>query len=641
MPGAILAASSIPAAPKRAPPPAQNVGKRRKRIKAPQRLERKVLYNNVFSGPLVLLEKGRGEGGVELFRVPRSILQSKIAAEIPQLLRAAEEALAAGYHVAGYFAYELGYLFEPRFAYFQWPQSAVPLMWLGVFDHPEIRDAADCERLLPASGRAHIGRLDLEWSEADYESKFSRLHEWIRAGDLYQANLTFRARFSFAGDTRALYHDLKRHACAAHCAYIDDGDRQILSLSPELFFELSADGIIRTKPMKGTAARGVTAATDSLNRAHLLASEKERAENLMIVDLMRNDLSRIAEIGSVTVEKLFEVETYPTVHQLVSTVAARVNVPMRIANVVRALFPCGSVTGAPKIRAMEVIRALEDSPRGIYCGAIGTFAPDGSARFNVAIRTLTIRQEQGELGIGGGIVFDSRSAFEYGECLLKARYYQNTRVPISLIETLRWSPDNGFVRLERHLARITASSRTFGISFDRTMALEYLRAAVDGAKTQMHVRLTLSEEGQVVAAAEPLMLRDARSWTFTVSPIRVRSDDVLLRHKTSRRELFDSERERVGGECGADEVLFVNERNEVTEGSRTNVFVALAGMLLTPALSCGLLDGCLRSEMIEQHRCDEAVLGPNDLLRADAVFVGNSLRGLIPALPAPACTAAV
>ena len=240
---------------------------------------------------------------------------------------------------------------------------------------------------------------------------------------------------------------LRARSAAAHGAFIDDGERQILSLSPELFFDLSPDGQLTAKPMKGTIARGADLQSDADARAALAASVKDRAENLMIVDLLRNDLGRIAEIGSVRVEDLFAVETYPTLHTMVSTVKARLKPGSDIAAIVRALFPCGSITGAPKIRAMEIIRELEASPRGVYCGAIGHFAPDGSARFNVAIRTLTIRGGAGELGIGGAVVQDSASGAEYDECLLKARYYEAARRPLELIETLRWSPDEGFVRL--------------------------------------------------------------------------------------------------------------------------------------------------------------------------------------------------
>jgi len=282
--------------------------------------------------------------------------------------------------------------------------------------------------------------------------------------------LSFRARFAFAGEPRALYEQLLAQSGAAHCGFVDDGRQQILSLSPELFFDLTADGRIEVRPMKGTYPRGLgaRAGDDDAERARLLASVKDRAENLMIVDLIRNDLSRIAQKGSVEVSNLFQVETYPTLHAMVSTVTARKRDDAGVADILRALFPCGSVTGAPKIRAMEILGELESSPRGAYCGAIGHFAPapnnQFSARFNVAIRTLTVWGDQGELGIGGGVVQDSRMESEYAECLLKAQFFDRGRRPLELIETMRW--ENGFARLDSQLARMNHSARVFGMPFD-------------------------------------------------------------------------------------------------------------------------------------------------------------------------------
>ncbi len=424
----------------------------------------------------------------------------------------------------------------------------------------------------------------------------------------------------------ALYLALRERAGAAHCAYIDDGERQILSLSPELFFDLSRDGALMAKPMKGTAARAKDAHADAAARAHLAASAKDRAENLMIVDLLRNDLGRIAETGSVAVADLFAIETYPTVHQMVSTVTAQLKRGTGIADIVRALFPCGSVTGAPKIRAMEVIRELEQSPRGVYCGAIGHFAPDGSANFNVAIRTLTIEGHKGELGIGGAVVHDSLAAAEYAECLLKARYYEAARKPLELIETLCYEPHKGFVRAKRHLARMRASASFFHMPFDEGLARQSLGKVVDDGNGPLRMRLTLNERGEFACTSAPLGA-GASEWNFTISEKRVNSADILLQHKTNRRELYESE----FAACGADEVVFLNERGEITEGSRTNIFVQIDERLLTPPLSSGLLNGCLHAEMLANNDCEEHVLTSADLARAEKIYLGNSLRGLISA----------
>jgi para-aminobenzoate synthetase/4-amino-4-deoxychorismate lyase len=399
---------------------------------------------------------------------------------------------------------------------------------------------------------------------------------------------------------------------------VEDGERAILSLSPELFFELDSAGVITARPMKGTAARR---GDDLGEGAALAASAKERAENLMIVDLIRNDLGRIAEAGSVAVKALFDVETYPTLHTMVSTVTAKKRTDAGMADILRALFPCGSVTGAPKIRAMEILHELEDTPRGAYCGAVGHFAPDGPARFNVAIRTLTIAGDRGELGIGGGVVQDSEAGAEYAECRLKARFFEEGRPPLELIETLKFEQD--FVRLDSHLARMGASARVFGLAFEAAKARAALESAVAGYTGPQRVRLTLDEAGRLAATTAPLEPNPPH-WTYVIARQPVTSTDVLRRHKTSWRG---------GGEAlPADEILFLNERGELAEGARSNIFIARGGVLMTPPLEAGVLDGRLRAELIAEGKAREAVLMPDDLAGAE-VYFGNSLRGLILGAP--------
>jgi para-aminobenzoate synthetase/4-amino-4-deoxychorismate lyase len=341
------------------------------------------------------------------------------------------------------------------------------------------------------------------------------------------------------------------------------------------------------------------------------------------VDLIRNDLGRIAQTGSVAVKALFDVETYPTLHTMVSTVMAKKLAEAGPADILRALFPCGSVTGAPKIRAMEILRDLEDTPRGAYCGAVGCFLPDGSARFNVAIRTLTIAGTHGELGIGGGVVQDSDGVAEYAECRLKARFFDENRPPLELIETLKW--DKGFVRLDSHLARMAASAKTFALPFDERRARAALGAVVVGHDCPMRIRLTLDEAGRHAATAVPLDANPPH-WTYAIADARVASTDQLQRHKTSWRALYEQKSGL------ADEVLFCNERGELAEGARSNIFVEHDGVLLTPPLTAGALDGRLRAELLAEGRAREAVLMPADLENA-TVWLGNSLRGLIRAIP--------
>jgi len=563
---------------------------------------------------------------------PRGVIAANNAGEVPAALAELQRALESGRHVAGYFGYELGHTLEERLL--SRLRGAQPLLWFGVFDTVETFEGRKAALLLESlsRGRAYAGPLEHEWSRQDYRSRFARARELIAAGDIYQVNLSFRSRFIFLGDPLALYRVLRESSHAAHGAYVDDGFRTILSLSPELFFERARDGAITARPMKGTAPRGADATADRQAASRLSESGKDRAENLMIVDLLRNDLSRIAEPGSVAVPSLFAVETYPTLHQMVSTVTARMRRGTEVEDMVRALFPCGSITGAPKIRAMEIIGDLETSARGVYCGAIGAFSPDGSARFNVAIRTATIEGRQGELGIGGAVVYDSQADDEYDECLLKARYFESVREPISLIETLGYAPQGGFTRLSLHLDRMTRSAQALGIPFDGAAAMRALEENVAAHNGPRRMRLVLEETGDLLCTSAPLPPSPAR-WTNAISPFRVGSSDALARHKTSWRGALDGEQARLAQSCGADEALFLNEQGRLAEGSRTNVFVSRGGRLFTPPLEDGALDGCLRRELLDAGRCEERRLTPADLDSADAVYLGNSLRGLIPAVP--------
>ncbi|HEX3943281.1 MAG TPA: aminodeoxychorismate synthase component I [Rhizomicrobium sp.] len=566
------------------------------------------------------------------FADPLSVIRVDSAEEVPTALDRIKAALRAGRHVAGYFSYELGYLLEPKLAALLPNIRGVPLLWAGIFESPA-QDSSGAASTRHTRGRAYAGPLLHEWNEQGYRTRFDKVREFIAAGDVYQVNLTFRSRFAFTGSPYVLYRRLRDGARVPYSAYIDDGERQILSLSPELFFTIASSGGVDVRPMKGTAPRGQNAAADEQAKTSLRASAKERAENLMIVDLMRNDLSQICELGSVHVPELFAVETYPTLHQMVSTVRGKLRPDTAPHKILKALFPCGSVTGAPKIRAMEIIRELEQSPRGVYCGAIGHFAPDGSAQFNVAIRTITICGERGELGVGGAVVQDSVAEDEYAECLLKARYFAEGRTPIELIETLRWCPEEGFVRCERHLERVSRSAATFGIPFDRNEALRLLAEAGRGPRP-LRIRLTLSDLGNLSVAAPP-MDELSGPWWFALSSETTFSGDILLRHKTSWRDLYEQEFVKAKA-AGCDEVVFLNERGEMTEGSRTNLFVlAASGEMFTPPLSCGLLNGCLRQELIEDGRCRERILRAADLENAEAIYLGNSLRGLMRAVPAP------
>ncbi|MGN6147757.1 MAG: aminodeoxychorismate synthase component I [Rhizomicrobium sp.] len=582
----------------------------------------------------VLLDDARpGQDRLQRFSAPLSIIQADAPEEIEAALRALETARRNGRYLAGYFTYELGYALEQRLRPLLHPKRDLPLLWFGIFEGREIfegRSALDALKTW-TTGRAYAGPLSHAWNAEAYTERFARTQSLIGAGDIYQANLSFRSRFPMVGDPMALYLRLRERSKGAQGAFVADGSRHILSLSPELFFSISAGGEIVAKPMKGTRPRGADPESDMTLRNDLQGSAKDRAENLMIVDLLRNDLGRVAQMGSVSVENIFAIESYPTVHQMISTVRARLKPQTSISDLLHALFPCGSVTGTPKVRAMEVIRELEPDPRGVYCGAIGHFAPDGSAAFNVAIRTLTISNDHGELGIGGAVVHDSRAGSEYEECLLKALYYEATRKPLELIETLRFSPHQGFVRQDVHLRRMERSATAFSIPFDRRLALRAMAAAVSSTAGEQRVRLAFSEAGSFVCTTASLPPAPIATWRYAISPVTMASGDILLRHKTNWREAYEEELSRLPN---CDEVLFVNERGHVTEGSKTNVFVRREGRLVTPPLEDGLLDGCLRRTLIDDGACVEGVLLPRDLETGDDVFLGNSLRGLIKAVPA-------
>jgi para-aminobenzoate synthetase/4-amino-4-deoxychorismate lyase len=388
-----------------------------------------------------------------------------------------------------------------------------------------------------------------------------------------------------------------------------------------------------TRPMKGTAPRGRTPREDARLKTWLAMDEKQRAENLMIVDLLRNDLGRVAKIGSVEVTDLFTVETYRSVHQMTSGISAELRSDMGLKDMLRALFPCGSVTGAPKVRAMEIIRELEADPRGVYTGAIGHIAPSGDAQFNVAIRTVVLAADSGEMGIGSGVVADSKADSEFEECLLKAQFLTRPDAPFALIETIRYERSTGFHLLERHLARLQSSAGYFGYPFSREAVLAALEAEATRVEAPVAMlRLLLAEDGTITVTSTAIELPTKGTvWRFVISDQRLDEKDPFFYHKTTRRQFYDGEMERQKALTGCDEVVFLNKKGELTEGTRTNLFIEIDGRLFTPALTCGLLPGTLREELLDLPRAaaSEAVLTPQDLLTADRIYLGNSVRGLV------------
>lgn len=585
----------------------------------------------------VLLDNSSGRGAPSLlFTHPTEIVSAWTPEEVPAALARLEAAADAGLHAAGFFAYELGYVLEPKLMELMPEGRNVPLLWFGLYKSPRVMKEAEVDHWLAThtrSGSYQFTSVTRAWDQAEYEQKFSAVQDKIRAGDIYQLNLTFKARFRLEGSPLTFYRDMRQRQRVAYAGIVDTGDVTVLSASPELFIEKHGP-VVSTRPMKGTAPRAGTPEADADQRRVLSSDIKQRAENLMIVDLMRNDLGRIAEVGSVNVTDLFTVETFRTLHQMTSGVTATLKDGLGLADLIRAIFPPGSVIGAPKIRAMELIRDYETEPRGVYCGAIGHITPTGEALFNVAIRTpVVFRDGRGEMGIGSGVVYDSVGAKEYAECLLKMKFLTDPPKRFELIETILHDAGTGYWLLEGHLKRLTASAAYFGYAFDEGAARDALAAAVAGRQGErLRVRLLLAEDGTLsISVTEQAPQRPEAVMRYVISETRLDSTNAFLFHKTTRRELYDREWQHYADTQGSDEVLYLNERGEVAEGSRTNVFIEKNGRLLTPPLSSGLLPGVLRAELIAQGRAHEAVLTLDDLAGADAVFVGNSVRGLVKA----------
>jgi para-aminobenzoate synthetase/4-amino-4-deoxychorismate lyase len=593
-----------------------------------------------------------------LLKDPDRVLVTYSLEEVPSLLEEAASWQDRGFPVAGFLAYEAGGALENAFLQRDREVYPFPLLWFGVypgflrFDHlrgrwrwggPSVPDWAAGEgdsHLTP-----HDGRLEPRFSlpEEDYTAKVEEIRRSIARGDVYQANLTGTFTFPFAGDPFSLYLRLRAAQPVPYGAFLRTQSACIVSQSPELFFRVRGERI-ETRPMKGTASRGLTEALDRKATRDLKADPKNRAENVMIVDLLRNDLGKVCRTGSIRVSRLFEVERYRTVLQMVSTVTGTLLPRTSLLPLLRALFPCGSVTGAPKIASLRLLRRLEPSTRGVYTGAIGVLLPGGDMAFSVAIRTVTVENGRAQAGAGGGIVWDSEPEGEFREAHQKARYLVEPPVEFELIETLLWTQQDGFRFLDDHLKRLSSSARYFGFRFRR----EAVIAALDSARlSRMHeradakMRLLLRRDGHVSAELSPLPAAGtaAAPYAITISRVAVSSRDPFVRHKTTNRAWRDEELRRAR-EAGFDEVLFLNERGELTEGAITNLFVEISGRLWTPPADGGLLEGVFRRRILAdrgQH-ASERILFPEDLLRADRIFLTYSVRGIVPVrLPVTPC----
>jgi len=568
-------------------------------------------FDDLSSGPAASFRFTGAAGTIE------ARTRAEVIPALEQLVAASESGLWS----AGYVSYEAGPGLDthlkvrprpPRDAF-----GEMPLLWFGLF-----RGWEDAPPL--PSGHYSVSDWSPSVSREDYVDAIERIRSYIRAGETYQVNHTFRLRARFEGDDRAFYHDLLEAQRAAHCAYLDLGRYRVLSASPEMFLSLHGDRLV-TKPMKGTAPRGRNLDEDRERTTALIASAKERAENAMIVDLLRNDMGRISEASSVHVTSLFETERYETVWQLTSTIESRLREGIALPQVMGALFPSGSVTGAPKVRSMEVTAELEDSPRGVYTGAVGWIAPASereSMAFNVAIRTVVLDTATGtaEFGVGSGITHDSSAEREYEECVTKALVLTERRPHFQILEAILC--EHGEVLWpEAHLDRMAASASYFDFRFDQNAALK----AIDSVRSQegaQKIRLMLSRDGAVTATSEPVGSADPVEVVIDEGRT-VDSNDIFLFHKTTRREVYEDAARR---HPEAGDVILTNEKGEVTEATSANVIALIDGRWVTPPLSSGLLPGVHRRMLIESGELHERVLTPADLRAADEVVLLSSVR---------------
>lgn len=546
---------------------------------------------------------------------PAEVLLARKPAEVETLLESVEARCQAGMQAIGFVTYEASGAIDPALVHHE--PGQLPLAAFAIF-----QTAREVE---PPDGDVSQ-TLTPDITEAEFGERIRRIHRYLESGDTYQVNITHRLRGTVTGSAGAVFGALYRAQPSPLAVLIETDEYAICSVSPELFFERKGQSL-RVEPMKGTRPRGRFPGEDEAFRNALACSAKDRAENLMIVDMMRNDLGRIAETGSVRPDSLFAIRAFPTVWQQVSSVSARS--PASLARIFAALFPCASVTGAPRVRTMEIIRELENSPRGVYTGAIGVVEPGGDARFSVAIRTLVINKHsaEAEYGVGGGIVWDSSAVTEWEECATKAGILNHGRGDFELLETCRYSPLEGVYLEDLHLGRLAASAAALGYPWPGEEIRHQLRSLQ--ADHPLRVRLRLSRGGQVslehtplAAISTPVRLRLARE--------PVDSSNYLLFHKTTCRDVYEQARR-----SDSDDVVLFNEKGELTETTIYNLFIERDGELLTPALLCGLLPGTFRQYLLEQNQAREAVLTRLDLETATRIYVGNSVRGLCDALYLP------
>ncbi|HMP34564.1 MAG TPA: chorismate-binding protein [Kiritimatiellia bacterium] len=577
-----------------------------------------------MTGTRIITRHPAGSGEWVCWRDPVATFSTHQTGDVTATLRAIEKQVARGHHALGFLAYEAGAAFDPHFMIQTGATPTLPLLWFALFE--------ECTPFTPPAPTPPpplVLRPDL--SRADYRHALALIKRHIAAGDTYQVNYTFLLRAGAQPALPELFSHLVDRQPSPFAMLIETPAFSIASTSPERFFSLDGERI-RVEPMKGTCPRGPLPELDRQAGAALRASVKNRAENVMIVDMMRNDLGRIADPGSVNVASLFDVTPWPTLWQMTSTVTATTTAS--IPDLFHALFPCASITGAPKLKTSEIIAALEPGPRGLYTGAIGRWSPNRQAEFAVAIRTLVSDHSARTLtyGVGSGVVWDSDPDEEFRECLLKARVLHDTTPPFRLLETMRWDPVAGYILRDRHLDRMAISAEHFQRPFARPRIQEKLDAlARTFTDHPQRIRLLLDHRGRITLQHQPAdqpAVYDHREQapilTARIDTRRTNPDSLFLYHKTTRRALYQQARRRCPD---ADETLLVNSRSELMEFCNGNLALERDGRLLTPDLAAGLLPGVFRAELIDRKVLVPARLTLEDLTHANTLYWLNSVRG--------------
>ena len=570
-----------------------------------------------------------------LFSNPQHEIIARSESELAPALAKIEQYKKQGLYLCGYLSYEAGYYFIDKTIQARHKNTQKPLLYFIAFkdlqrpSHDDIEACFERANLFEAS-QLCLHDLKLNITKSAYMKAIAKIKDYISAGDTYQINYTLKYKFKLQGTASALYKALRKKQPVEFGALLNFPESKIVSLSPELFIKKGGD-TLTSKPMKGTAKRGKDKQEDEAIVNFLKNDSKTLSENVMIVDLIRNDFGRVCRTGSVQVKNLFQVQTFKSLHQMISTVKGTLIKNLSFSDLLHALFPCGSITGAPKIRTMEIINDLETEPRGIYTGAIGYFLPNDNFYFNVPIRTIAIGEDNRcEMGIGSGIIYESYAEAEFEECLLKASFLTTLNQRFYLIEAFRLNADRGvFHNIDAHLKRLSDSADSFGFKLNPENIIDKLDEVKNLLTSGLHkIRLTAYQTGEIKITHSPIVNDSKKTKTVILSDTPIDSASIFQYHKTSRRELYNQAYDKAAKE-GHYDALFLNEKRYLVEASRHNVFIKKNNQFHTPPLLQGGLGGIQRQAFMQEHTVKESTLTKEDLVNADEILLTNSVRGVV------------